>query len=449
MTAAVEVYDAWSRKKILGIPISALLEMTLFLGILLGIDFFFLDRTRYIDFHPNPFWIIVLLITVQYGTSAGIVCVILCTLSLYLWNIPPQKAQESLFDYQFKLALLPLLWFISAFVLGELRMRDIVDLEKQVEINRTAKKELTAITDAYDDLRRIKESIESQLGSQLKTSNTIYETFKSLGTLNPGMILLNLDKIVQPILNPKKFSVYSFGPSGFESTLCVGWSETEKYQRRFTPSDPLYKEIAGKQRQVCIANQDDEKILAGEGILAAPMIDHESGEIFGMLKIEEIDYYELNFSNLELFNIICDLVGMAYANARQYRKLEANTIYHFDTELYTFNFYKIQKHFLVDFCTQEKLPLAQASLIEADKENFSQMDFEILKVILKDCLPSSAQVFQGKRKKVELLVLLPHLTNEEANTLFFNILNKIQSNGTLSKKNITYKTENLCPTVPQ
>lgn len=443
----VPTHKPWRRKKILGVQVSALIEMVLFLGILLAINFYFGDKHRFIDLHPHPFWIIVLLISVQYGTTSGIVCVILCTFCLYFGNIPAQKAQESLFDYQFRLALLPLLWFISAFVLGELRMRDIDELDKQLHVNHLMKKELETISEAYEDLKKIKEALENQLGSQLKTSSIIYETFKSLGTLNPGMILLNIDKIIEPILNPKKFSVYSLGPSGFESTLCKGWTDTEKYQRRFTPADPLYKEIVGKQRQVCIINQDDEKILAGEGILAAPMIDHESGEIFGMLKIEEIDFFELNFSNLEMFKIVCELVGMAYANARQYRKMEANSIYHFDTELYTFNFYKIQRHILQNFCNNLHLSFAQATLVESHKQTLSVIEFEVLKVLLKDNLPSTAVICQGKRKETELLILLPNMSTEEAGTCFLNISNKIQSNNALSKKNITYKIENLCPLV--
>ena len=52
------------------------------------------------------------------------------------------------------------------------------------------------------------------------------------------------------------------------------------------------------------------------------MIDSETGEVFGMLKIEKMDLLEFNLSRLETFRIVCELIGTAYSNAKRFKKLQ-------------------------------------------------------------------------------------------------------------------------------
>ncbi len=434
-------------KQFLGIPIIAYVETILFLSLVVFLSYMWGDGKRFVDYYLHPFWIIILLISIQHGTLAGIMSVILSTLFLYVGNVPPQNAQESTFEYQFHLAFLPLLWFVTAFILGEIRRGEIQETEELKHNFAKSTEEAKAITDAYQDLKKIKESLETQLGSQLRTSAMIYQTFKSLGTLHPGLVLMNLNQIVEPILNPKKYSIYALGTNGFESTLCKGWNEEEAYLRRFSQDHPLYQQIAGKQKMVCVINADDEKILAGEGILAAPLIDPDTGEVFGMLKIEEIDFLELNFSNLEIFKTACELIGRAYSNAKEHKRAENNAIYDPETELFSYNFFQMQKKYFMDLAEEMKAPLSMINLHDSNLSQYNAVEIANVKAILQKVLPKTAMTFHGKRKQFELFILLPAEDTAKAEETAKAFIAATKENEFLNKKNLVYKVEGLCEAI--
>src|ERR1700720_4282176 len=98
---------------LLGIRYSALLEMALFLGVALGIDRIFLDGSRFRSMPQHPFWILVLLIAVQYGTSAGLLAAFVSSVALLAGNVPAQAILQDRFAWGFEILRLPLLWFLA------------------------------------------------------------------------------------------------------------------------------------------------------------------------------------------------------------------------------------------------------------------------------------------------------------------------------------------------
>lgn len=435
-------------ERIFGLRSTAIFETIAFLSVVVFLDYFFGKGTRFTNLAPHPFWIIVLLVTVQYGTVEGLFAALVSTLFLYVGNLPPQQAEESLFDYQLHLSILPVSWFIAAFILGEIRSRvdqDNINLQQQA---KNTEKEVASITQAYDALKKIKESLEVQLASQLKSSAQSFKTFKSLGTLNPALILLSLDKVVLPTLNPKKFSVYSLGKNGFEPATSHGWSETDKFTLRFSQDHPLYDKIVGQQRVCCIINPEDENALLGEGILAAPLIDPDIGQVFGMLKIEEIDFNELNISNLESFKTICELIGIAYANARLHKKIEENGIYSQPSNftIFSHQYYVIQSEYLKKCAEKYNLLFSQLVITMQKslelKENDSLLRSAFFEM-LKDLIPPTAQIFVGKGKGVQLIVLLPFMDKNGVDELISMILSAVEKHTLLNRIKLEFKIEML------
>lgn len=428
----------WHRlpKKILGIRVSAVLEVLIFLSVLILFDRLFGDGKRFIDYSLHPFWVIILLVTVQYGTLEGIMAALLSTLFLYVGNVPIQKPEETHFDYEIKLALVPTIWFITAFILGEIRTRQEREkqtIQKELDL---ALVETKTITESYENLRQVKENLEVLLAGQLRTSAMIYKTFKALSTLNPNLIILNLEKVVQPILNPKKFSIYTLGVDGLQPVTCYGWSDEEKYVRRFPVETAFYRTIVGKQHLLCVINPEDEKILGKEGIVAAPLIDSETGEIFGMIKVEEMDFLELNMINLETFKTLCELIGLAYAHAREYQKTESHSMYSFTELLLSHPFYLIQIEYLKRLAQMNHFPLTQMVI----KEEQTGQDFEeaLFCLLLQEILPKTVQLFHGKKRLGEVIVVFPGLTVEQVQPYTSLILNALKNNDILAQKQPTF-----------
>jgi hypothetical protein len=80
----------------------------------------------------------------------------------------------------------------------------------------------------------------------------------------------------------------------------------------------MFREIVARQRTLCISKPEDEFVLQDEGILAAPIIDKESGEVLGMLKIEKMNFFDLHFSNIQSFQLLCEWIADAYVQAQRF-----------------------------------------------------------------------------------------------------------------------------------
>src|SRR3954471_17355116 len=58
------------------VPVSALLQLAGFFVVALMIDHAFLDGNRFAGVQPHPFWIPVVLLSLQFGTNAGVLAVL-------------------------------------------------------------------------------------------------------------------------------------------------------------------------------------------------------------------------------------------------------------------------------------------------------------------------------------------------------------------------------------
>src|SRR4051812_43219901 len=103
----------------------SVIETGLFLAVGLSIDSAFLDGNRFQAAALHPFWIIILLTTVQYGTNAGVFATVASTIALLTGNLPEQQVSMDKYTWFSEVSRLPLLWFLTSVILGELRVRQI------------------------------------------------------------------------------------------------------------------------------------------------------------------------------------------------------------------------------------------------------------------------------------------------------------------------------------
>ena len=402
--------------KIMGIRLVAVVETLVYLSVLVLLNEIWGDGKRFINVGLHPFWVIVLLTSVQYGLNEGLVAAVLSILFLYVGNVPPMQGDETFFAYQYRLGFLPVLWLLAAFILG--RTRDQLDIDKKnlhQELHK-AREEAMTISNGYETMRGKKESLEIHLTGLQKTTAMVYNTFQAMEKLDPAVVLSGVSSVVQTALNPKKFSIYSYGPNGFEAAIAHGWQSTDSYLRRIPPSQPLCQEIAQKKRLVCVVNPEDEKILQKQGVLAGPLIDPKTKEVFGMLKIEDMDLLELNSSNMATFKIISQLISQAYSNARGHQKMQSK-VYDSDLGLYSYELYGIQSDYLKKVCQAGRLPLSTIKI--EDHFPAHEGNKETLRIFLKkirEALPPIAEMFMGKTDR-ELLILLPGQNSSDAQKL--------------------------------
>jgi hypothetical protein len=101
--------------------------------------------------------------------------------------------------------------------------------------------------------------------------------------------------------------------------MSEGWADSETvYARAFDGQSRLFQAVVGSHRTLVAAVEDDERVLGGEGLLAGPLLNVDSGEVIGMLKIEEMGFLDLSVTSIENFRLLCEWIGTAYAHARRF-----------------------------------------------------------------------------------------------------------------------------------
>ena len=402
--------------RLYGFRVSALIECLSFLLAVTALNYIFSDGSRFFSFHPHPYWIIILLIVVQYGTHEALICSLLASVFLLAWNLPEQAISEDIFDYTIKVSSRPFLWLIASVVLGELRLKHIKEkqrLEKEVELITERE---SAISSAYLHLKEIKENLETRIAGQLQGSVTTYQALKSIESLSPIQILMGLGDMVSAVLNPGKYSVYSFGENGFEVISSEGWEEDDGFSRRIGKESPLYGEMMGAGRVLCSVNKEDVLLLGSEGILAGPLIDASSSQLFGMLKIEELDFMDLTVTSVETFRILCEWAGSAYAQAKKYQESLADSMHNSDTGLLSYHFCQYQQAYFETLAKEKGIGGIILKVILSNARQFNNDEKETIARVLKETVEkrvsSHILVCEGRRRNIEFILLSPGVSRE-------------------------------------
>jgi GAF domain-containing protein len=335
-----------TRRSLAGVRVSAILEIVIFLGVALALDQILFDGSRFRLASQHPFWILVLLVTVQYGTNAGMLAALASSVALLAGNVPPQAITQDRFTWLFQIGQLPLLWFVSAVVLGELRMRQIRERGALAgQLAETAHRE-QVLADGYQRLSAAKDALETRVAGQLRTAVGIYQAARAIEKLDPSEVLLGVADLIRSVMNPEKFSVFLLRNDSLELAVEDGWTAEDNFPRRYAAGTAIFQEIVGRQRVLTVADPDDVPALLGAGIIGSPLVVPDTGRIIGMLKIEKLGFLDLTFSNVQALKALCQWIGAAYENARLYQAARSESVVNTQTELFAYSFLSRQLSFL-------------------------------------------------------------------------------------------------------
>ncbi|HYD99722.1 MAG TPA: GAF domain-containing protein [Alphaproteobacteria bacterium] len=333
-------------RKVLGLRVSALVECALFFGLALAVDFAFLDGGRFADAAPHPFWLAVLLMSVQYGTAEGLLAAALASAALLIGNLPDRTIEQDAFAYAFTLIAQPLLWLAAAATFGEVRGRQIRERDELLAEIATLRQERDGIGAGFKRVTIAKEKLEARVAGQMRTVFTTYQAAKAIERLGTNEVLSGIADLVHAVMSPRKFSLYLHVGNRLVLSREEGWEGDDGYLRSWPVDTALYQAVVGGQRTLAIGRGDDERILAGQGVLAGPLVSRDNGEVVGMLKIEAMDFLSLNISSVENFRVLCDWIGTAYSNAKRFEATRNATAFDPELNLMSASFFQRQTRFL-------------------------------------------------------------------------------------------------------
>jgi GGDEF domain-containing protein len=404
--------------QVFGLRRSAVIEIALYLAATIALDYFFLDGSRYRDVSPHPFWPIVVLIAVQYGTGEALLAATATSVALLAGNLPEQSISQDSYDYLVLLVREPVMWFVAAIVVGELRMRHVHERNQlQHDLSAALKRE-EDISAAYRRVSSLKDNLEARVAGQVRTAITMYEAVRSMERHDPNEVLLGVMDIVRAVMNPDKFSLYLLREDVLEISIGEGWTSEDSLSRVFRTDSRLFQEVIGRQRVVCAVNPEDERVLAKEGVLAGPLMDRETGSVIGMLKIERMGFFELHFSNVQTFRVLCDWIADAYVNARRFQIAESESFLNSKTHLYSYAFFERQTQYVQHLARRIGFDLSILFLrIENDSDLTEQKRLSIPPAInsaVAKVLRQTDLAFDYRRGGYQFCLILPNTPERHA-----------------------------------
>jgi polysaccharide biosynthesis protein PelD len=315
---------AMRQRAIFGLRWTAIAETIGMLAVLLLIDRTIGAGDQFFAVQPHPFWIVVLLVSAQYGAMEGIMAAILASAALIVPSVPQFGFQDDLFTYALKLGLNPAMWLGVALVVGELRSaadRRNAELSEQLKQAERREQYLAA---AAERLAIANRALEDRVAGQLRTVANLYEASKAVDQLGTGDVILGIAGLLRAGLNPQKFSVYLLNGAMLEAVFNEGWTDEDPFRRVYDSTTALFQDVIVDGRRLCAANAADALALEEQALLAGPIKSAETGQVVGMVKIETMDALEFNISAVENFRVACEWIGSAYARARLFERVSAH-----------------------------------------------------------------------------------------------------------------------------
>ncbi len=313
LTSDTDILKQGTYKKFLGLRVAAWVEIICFYSFLSLGAFLFGAKINYFAVSPHPYWILIVLMSAQYGTNEGLTAALIGTVILELGPLPVRNILQDKSEYFFLLAKTPLMWFVTAVILGELRMKHMQerDLLRAAALEANEKQE--KIATSYNSLKKLKERLEMRVASEMQTTLMVINAFKELEEQGREGIINGANELTKTLVAPEKFSIFLLEKDSLICACKDGWQPSDHFEESFGPDTPIYQEIVENHRILSL-HISDPSILQDQGVLAAPIICNPEKQVFGMIKVEQIPVVRLNTATIETLRLIGEWVGKSYSN---------------------------------------------------------------------------------------------------------------------------------------
>jgi len=351
---------------VLGLRLTAILEILVLIAIVLAIDMIVGDGDRFLSLQPHPFWIPVLLVSAQYGLENGLLAAVASGIALLLFNIPAPLPGEDVLSQAARLAFNPALWILGAVFVGGLAERHIRGRREADYAIRISEAESSVLRQSVERLAEANEKLENRVAGQLMTFAGLYDAAKAVERETPGEVLMGAARLVRSALNANEFSVFLLNEGILEAALCEGWKADSRKARSFRAGTPLFDQVVVRRMILHVAMPAGEVVLAQQGVMAGPIINPHSKVVRGMLKVEKLAFEDFTPSAVHNFRVLCEWLGAALTRAEELQSARATSLMGEDGALLSRRLLSRIEDLLARLAKREDFPLTALDLdIEA------------------------------------------------------------------------------------
>lgn len=410
--------------------ISFLVEVVSLLAVVLMVDHHFFAGDRFWGVHPHPFFFIALLISAQYGAIEGLIAALLASIALLAGNTPEQNFSQDIYDYLIHIGHQPITWSVSSIILGGFRDRYIEERRILEEKFTHSQKQVEVFSKACEISDIERKRLETHVSGQSSFLLSLHQTALHMDAVEPEQILDNILEITRRVTKSDKCSWYVLDNSVLETNSQLGWGIDDPYSRLFTALDPLFQEIIGNKRTLSLTNKEDEKILESQGMLAGPIVSPNTEKVYGMLKIEHLDFLSLNSQSVETFKQLCGWMGTLLDPAPTPEEETMVINANLNRGLFSNDYFERLSEFLT--LTAGKSEFENQSIIlrpppEVFTSEHLQREVEnSINEAMHTLLDPKTLYFEGKKSNSEFIVVLANISPEKSKEISVQLIESLK-----------------------
>lgn len=397
--------------RLFGMPRSALFEVLGFYGLALVLDLVVLDGNRYAGWEPHPFFVFTLIIAAHYGTSAGVFSTIVGTFVAFVGNLPPRDPLQDQSVYLLAIIGKPMVWFACAVLLGELRTRRVRIIEALHTHNQEMETKNKALVFANSALELSNERLHARAAGQVETTVSLVEAAKALKTRESGSVFASVEGLVQNLLSPSAYSIYLKTERGLELVMHTTDGNSPQALDQYGQESPLFQAVVDRLEIVHVASPHGHAVLAGDGVIAGPLLDAEAGQALGMLKLEGLPLAKVRQETIHVFGLLCEWIGNAYHEAKKFEAANDSQIFRNGSQLFTHAYYQPVSAFIVAVAERARFDITQLTLRMQPEPGTPLDDASALARVVQQAVESGLRTtdlaFDYAKDRGEFVVLLP------------------------------------------
>lgn len=266
-------------------PLVALVELAGVVGLILLVDWALPD-IDIADIQPNPLWLPVLVLSLQYGTVSGLMAALVAIVVTVVAGFPEEGVGENHFSYVLRIWSQPILWIGAAVLLGQLRLRQITERQELMRHAEELAVERDNLATYSAGLRQRCEMLER--GRAGSVDAPAVELLRSVAALpNAASDVDEAFKQCMALAFPGAVaSVFAATATGARKIADSGWPAERRWRDELPREHPLYRAVIDDGGCPSVLVPGDEARLAGEGLSAVPIRSPLNRRIVGMVKIE-------------------------------------------------------------------------------------------------------------------------------------------------------------------
>ena len=257
---------------------------------------------------PHPLWILVLLLSSQYGTMPGLAAAVAAMAVHWLAGAPPQAGGEDIYDYLYRVWREPMLWPVAAVVLGGFRGQHAQKTEAlRVRLAETDI-QLRTIGGYAEGLRSHCESLERRIACAADRSiEAGLAALEDVRLAGRDELKCALPRTMELLVGSARYQVLTLrdGHLSIDTELSSITEETCRLPRIERLPALLEAELVRGHRLLSIRKADAAGQLAGTALIASPIISPSADRLIGAILIQAMDPMKLTEATERGLHALC------------------------------------------------------------------------------------------------------------------------------------------------